>query len=207
MSKQEDDAGRSPLPKRRGPTAEQLRELAAQDRWLKEHINWQGLRRFAYSHEDDAVICDEAVQDVYHRMVGWSVEDLEGLRHPKAYTRQAVLNRINDLRAAIASSLPDDYESVPDNTPPPEEQLERREQAIELLAELPQSWREPLVYIRVYGFTIEETALELNLTHDSAKKRGANALKYLKIICGVLPQDSLVRRVKKLLQREGRGHE
>ena len=207
MSNQEGDALPLPQPTRNGPTAEDLRALAARNRWLQEHINWQGLRRLAYSRTSDAVIGNEAVQDVYHGMLDWTVEELAALRHPKAYARRAVLNRSIDLRGRSTIktiSLPDDYEIGPDPSPLPEKQLETREQVRNLLAELPESWRAPLVFIVVHGFTIEEAAAKLGLSHDTVKKRCANALKYLRIISGVLPPDSLVQRVKKLLQRKGR---
>ena len=206
MPNPEDDALRLPAPRLKGPTAEDLWKLDAQVRWLKLHINWQSLRRFAYSRTDDAVIADEAVRDVYHQMVQWSVEDLEGLQHLKAYVQRAVLNRIIDLRASDArtTSLPVDYENTLDNRPTPEKWLETRDELRELLAELPESWREPLVNVGMYGFTIEETAARLTLTHDAVKKRVANAIKYLNIMRGLLPQDSLFRRVKRLLLRERR---
>jgi DNA-directed RNA polymerase specialized sigma24 family protein len=206
MSNQDDDALPKRKPGSKAPTAEEVRALAEQIKWLQKNIKWQALRQIAYHRTDDAVVADESVRDVYHRMLRWSVEELEGFQNPQAYARQAVIHRVIDLRAPFNGriSLSDGHENILE-VPSPEEELATRDQVIALLAELPESWREPLVYTVVYGFTIEETAAKLHLTYDTVKKRAANALKYLRIRCGVIPPDSLLERVKKLLRLEGRG--
>lgn len=208
MSNQDDDALPKRTPGSKAPTPEELRALAEQIRWLQKNINWRALGQIAYHRTGNAVLADEAVRDVRHRMSTWSVEELEGLQNPRAYARQSVIHRAIDLGTPFngRTLLSDCPESILE-VPSPEEELVTQDRVLALLAELPESWREALVYTLVYGFTIEETAAKLNLTYDVVKKRAANALKYLKIICGVIPPDSLLERVKKLLRLQGRGHD
>jgi DNA-directed RNA polymerase specialized sigma24 family protein len=192
----------------KGPTAEELKALTVQKAWLEKHINWKSLRSLAYRNIRDAVIGREIVRELYHDMLQWTPEELQGLRSPQAYANMAVNNRLSNWRRRFpqADPLPDDYEN-PDEVPSLEEVLETRDQVVELLGDLPKKWLEPWLLCRYYGYSNAEAAQELGLTVDAVKKRvlrGGNHLQML--LAAAPPPPSPLERVKNFIQRKERHH-
>jgi DNA-directed RNA polymerase specialized sigma24 family protein len=209
MSKQDDAL---PLPQPRsskGPTAEELRALSVQKAWLDKYINWKALRRLVYSNTCDAVIGSEIVQDLYHDMLQWAPEELQGLQAPQAYANMAVIHRLSNWRRQFSQTdpLPDDYEDTPDESPSLEQVLETREQVVELLAELPPEWVNPWVLCRYFGYKNAEAAQKLSLTVDAVKKRVLRADNYLQILAAAPPPPSVFNRVRNFIQRKERHHD
>jgi len=204
MSNQDD--GVPWLPSAKGPTAEDLKELAEQAAWLNEAIDWDNLCHYASSFIPDQTIGDEIVKQLYHDMLLWPAERLRGVRKPQAYAKRALRNRLLNWITRYAkpdktAPLPDDYD-IPDESPSLEAVLDTRNQVINLLAELPPEWREPFILTKVYGFTAEETAKRLNVTVDMVKKRVAKALNY----CEARPPDTLLGCLQKIITRRKEQH-
>src|SRR5882757_5999434 len=158
MSKQDDvlllPQSRSP----KGPTAEELKAL----------------RAIIYRKTSEPAIGDEIVQELYHDMLQWAPEELQGLKAPQAYANTAVIYRLLNWRRQFPQTdpLPVEYEGPPEEAAPsPEEILETRDQVVELLAKLPKQWVDPWLLCRYHGYTNAEAAQKLGLTVDTVKKR------------------------------------
>ncbi len=206
MSKQ-DDALPLPQPKSsKGPTAEDLKALSVQKAWLDKHINWGSLRRLLYRNTCDAVIGAEIVQELYHDMLQWAPEELQGLQLPQYYANMAVIHRLSNWRRQFPqmAPLPDDYENTSGESPSAEQVLETREQVVELLGTLPPQWVMPWLLCRHYGYTDVEAAQKLGLTVDAVKKRVLRAQNYLQILAAASPPASLFKRVRTFIQRKER---
>jgi DNA-directed RNA polymerase specialized sigma24 family protein len=176
--------------------------------WLERHINWKTLRGLVYKKTGDAVIGSEIVQELYRDMLQWAPEELHGLRSPQTYANMALVHRIANWRMMFpqADLLPDEDENASDEAPSMEEGLETREQVVELLAELPTEWVEPLIWCKVYGYSAEAAAERLNLTADAVKMRVLRALNYLRMLVAAPPPETLRSRVRNFLQCKERHH-
>jgi DNA-directed RNA polymerase specialized sigma24 family protein len=203
-----EDDGVPWLPSAKGPTAQELKALAAEAAWLNESIDWEKLCHYASSFTLDQTIGDEIVKQLYHDMLQWPPEKLRALRKPQAYAKTALKNRLLNWVSRYArpdriTSLPENYENIADDSPSLEAVLDTRRQVVNFLAELPPEWLEPFILTKVYGFTAEETAKELNLTLDAVKKRVVKAFHY----CEARPPDTLLSPVQKITRRKGQHHD
>jgi len=188
----------------KGPTAEDLTRLSVQKAWLNENINWKTLRGIAYADIGDPATGSDIVQELYHDMLQWAPEELQGLRAPKTYAKRAVKNRILNWRRHFPQTdpLPDGYENIP-----MEDALGSAEQVIELAAELPKEWAEPWVLRRCGGFKHAEIAGMLNLTVDAVKKRVRRADNYLLMLATTPPEPSRFDQVRNFIRRKDRRHD
>lgn len=208
MSKQDDDALPLP-PSSKEPAAEDPQALSVRHTWLQQNINWQALRRYAYTITRNANFADDIVQDLYDDMLEWSPGELHGLHKPQSYASQAVRYRIFNWKTRYANrrtSL-DDYLEKADDSASLEDKLETEERIKHLLAELPEHWRVPLVLSKFYGYTAEEIALRSGLSADAVRKRVARALYYIRVTHAAPPPDSLLRKVKNFIHRKEPRHD
>jgi DNA-directed RNA polymerase specialized sigma24 family protein len=206
MSKQEDALPLPPPGSSKGPTAEDLKALSVQKAWLDKHIDWGSLRRLLYRKTCDAVIGAEIVQELYHDMLQWAPEELQGLQSPQYYANMAVIHRLSNWRRQFPQMdpLPDDYESTSGESPSAEQVLETREQVVELLGTLPPNWVNPWLLCRYHGYTNAQAAEKLGLTVDAVKKRVLKAQDCLQILAAASPPTSLLERVRNFIQRKER---
>lgn len=169
----------------KGPTAENLKSLAVQAAWLREHIKWEKLRCYAYSCVRDITLVDEIVQELYRDLLQWSPEKLQSLNKPDVYAKQALKHRLFNwisryAKPVTTTSLPDDDENIVDESPSQEDVLDNRQRVINLLAKLPEKWARPFVLTKIYGYTVAETAKELGLTAGAVKKRVLRSVQLLR---------------------------
>ena len=206
MSKQDDALLLPQSRSSKGPTAEELKALSVQKAWLEKHINWKTLRRLAYSNTGDAAIGNEIVQELYHDMLQWAPEELQGLQAPQAYANMAVLHRVFNWRRQFPETdpLPVEYERILGEAPSPEMILETRDQVVELLAKLPKEWVHPWLLCRHYGYKHSEVAQKLDLTVEAVKKRVRRGDNYLQMLVAAPPAPSVLNRVRNLIQRKER---
>jgi RNA polymerase sigma-70 factor (ECF subfamily) len=162
-------------------------DVQARARWLARHILpfepvlRARLRRMTIH----GIEVDDVIQEMYARIV--SQPFLEAIKYPRQYAVQTATSIIIDhirrsrvISISAAGSL--DHLEILDPEASPEQQLEFREEIVEVarsLAEIPERTREVLILRRVEGLSQQETAERLGIsvkTVDKHLARGVAAL-------------------------------
>jgi RNA polymerase sigma factor (sigma-70 family) len=181
---------------------------AEQGAWLQKNVDDEALRLFAIRIVGDPQLAHDVVEECLNYMAAKPMEELEKVKHPRNYIQAAIKNRVINWRISQArfGAWPDGFDP-PAATLSPEMQVDSEEEALELLAMLPERAAAALILCKIYGYTSEEAARKLRISESLVRKRVAAAIKFLNPDGRARDRRSITARISSIFKRKESKHD